>query len=38
MNFDDIVDQHFTVEEIEASLRKLKCGKAGGFGGLQPNT
>ena len=36
MNFDDIVDQDFTVEEIEASLRKLKCGRAGGFDDLQP--
>lgn len=36
MNVDDVVDDDFTVEEMEASLKKLKCGKAGGFDGLQP--
>ena len=35
MNFDDIIDDNFTVEEIEASLRKVKSGKAGGIDGLQ---
>ena len=31
MNFDDIIDDNFTVEEIEVSIRKLKSNKAGGL-------
>ena len=33
---DDIVDDEFSVEEIEGSLKKLKPGKMGGPDGLQP--
>ena len=35
MNHDNILDEDFTIEEIEASLGKLKPGKAGGIDGLQ---
>ncbi len=36
LNCDDIVDDDFSVEEIELALKRLKCGKAGGIDGLQP--
>ena len=36
LNNDDIVDDEFSVEEIELALKRLKCGKAGGIDGLQP--
>ena len=35
MNCDGIIDDDFSVEEIEAALRKLKLGKASGIDGLQ---
>ena len=35
MNFDDIIDDNFSVEEIEVSIRKLKTDKAGGIDRLQ---
>ena len=35
MNHDDIIDDDFTIEEIEASIKKLKPGKAEGIDGLQ---
>ena len=35
MNHDDIIDDDFTIEEIEASIKKLKPGKAEGIEGLQ---
>ena len=34
LNCDDIIDDEFTVEEIEFALKKLKSGKAGGIDGL----
>ena len=36
LNSDDIVDDDFTVEEVELALKKLKTRKAGGLDGLQP--
>ena len=36
MNCDDVLDEDFTVEKIEAAIIKLKCGKSGGIDGLQP--
>ena len=33
-NCDGIIDDEFSVEEIEATLRKLKLGKASGIDGL----
>ena len=36
MNLDDIIDDDFTTDEIEASIRKLKPNKAGGYDGLLP--
>ena len=36
MNWDGIIDDEFSVEEIEAALRKLKLRKASGIDGLQP--
>ena len=36
MNLDDIIDDNFTTDEIEASIRKLKPNKAGGYDGLLP--
>ena len=36
MNCDGVIDDEFSVEEIEAALRKLKLGKASGIDGLQP--
>ena len=36
MNYDDIIDEDFTTDEIEASIRKLKPNKAGGYDGLLP--
>ena len=36
LNFDDIIDDNFTAEEIEESIRKLKGNKAGGIDGLLP--
>ena len=36
LNFDDIIDDNFTAEEIEESIRKLKENKAGGIDGLPP--
>ncbi len=35
LNCDDIVDDDFSVEEIELALKRLKCSKAGGIDGLQ---
>ena len=35
MNFNGIVDDNFTVKEIEVSIRKLKRNKAGGIDGLK---
>ena len=35
MNFDDIIDEELTIEEIEASIKKLKPKRAGGIDGLQ---
>ena len=35
MNHDDIIDDDVTIEEIEASIKKLKPGKAEGIDGLQ---
>ena len=35
MNCDGIIDDEFSVEEIEAALKKLKLGKASGIDGLQ---
>ena len=35
MNHDDIIDDDFTIEEIEVSIKKLKPGKAEGIDGLQ---
>ena len=32
----DIVDDLFTVEEVELALKRLKVRKAGGIDGLQP--
>ena len=34
MNYDDIIDEEFSTEEIEVSIRKLKPNKAGGHDGL----
>ena len=34
MNDDDIIDDNFTVDENETSIRKLKRSKAGGHDGL----
>ena len=34
MKYDDIVDDDFTVDEVETSIRKLKRNKAGGYDGL----
>ena len=31
MNYDDIIDDNFTVKKIEGSLRKLKTNKARGI-------
>ena len=36
LNVDDIIDDDFTVEEVETCLKKLKCNKACGIDGLQP--
>ena len=36
MNCTGIIDQEFSVEEIEVALRKLKLGKDSGIDGLQP--
>ena len=36
MNFDDIIDEDFTTDEIEANIRRLKPNKAGGYDGLLP--
>ena len=35
MNFDNIIDEEFTIEEIEVSIKKLKPKRAGGIDGLQ---
>ena len=35
MNFDDIIDDNFTVKDIEVSIRKFKSNKACGIDGLQ---
>lgn len=31
----DIIDNYFTIEEIEVSIKKLQPGKAGGIDSLQ---
>ena len=36
LNVDDIIDDEFTVEEVETCLKRLKCNKACGIDGLQP--
>ena len=36
LNSDDIVDDFFTVEEVELALTRMKARKAGGINGLQP--
>ena len=35
MNYDNIIDEDFTIEEIEASIKKLKPKKTAGLDGLQ---
>ena len=36
MNCDGIVDNDFTIEEIQAAMKRLKPGKAHGIDNLQP--
>ena len=33
---DQVFDTLFTLEEVESAVKRLKCGKSGGFDGLLP--